>query len=377
MLHSEIVVALVLVAGEHGDRLDERRTLLLPVLLEESLAADAVRHADHGERPIGKMRQHVRRDLRAVAQEIALGERRLLQRRIRRPVDAIEMREADPVRSTASVIAVFRACELRDDLVDRIAGGRRRMAPGMSAVRGFARRTLLGSTSSRKRRNTGRAQVIVVGPAVEAHFGDDLGLDPRRRRIELGNLGERTGASRSSGRSRAFTCAERSLVEARADMRRVAQLAARLRSFPVADEDRAERCARALALRVSADDEVRALASASPSPTTSSAGRPRSRFPCASRPRLRSRSRAPRPATRRRLPPRGRAGRAEVGQQALGEIAAAIAVGRPREIDSGEMRHVEAVEDDRRALVGGGDLAFRLQLGAILKGPERRRCRRR
>ena len=87
--------------------LDERRTLLLPVLLEEPLAADAVRHADHGERPIGEMRQHVRRDLRAVAQEIALGERRLLQRRIRRPVDAIEIREADRVRSTASVIVVF------------------------------------------------------------------------------------------------------------------------------------------------------------------------------------------------------------------------------------------------------------------------------
>ena len=65
--------------------------LLLPVLLEEALAADAVGHADHRERPIGEMRQHVRRHLREVAQQVALGERRLLERRVRRPVDAIEI----------------------------------------------------------------------------------------------------------------------------------------------------------------------------------------------------------------------------------------------------------------------------------------------
>ena len=73
--------------------------LLLPVLLKEALAADAVGHADHRERPVGKMRQHVRRDLREVAQQVALGECRLLQRRIGRPVDAIEVGEPDLVRS--------------------------------------------------------------------------------------------------------------------------------------------------------------------------------------------------------------------------------------------------------------------------------------
>ena len=60
--------------------LDERRPLLLPVLLEEALAVDAVGHADHRQRPVGEMRQHVRRHLREVAQQVALGERRLLQR---------------------------------------------------------------------------------------------------------------------------------------------------------------------------------------------------------------------------------------------------------------------------------------------------------
>ena len=74
----QVLVALVLVAGEHGDRLDERRPLLLPVLLEEALAVDAVGHADHGQRPVGEVRQHERRDLREVAQQVALGQRRLL-----------------------------------------------------------------------------------------------------------------------------------------------------------------------------------------------------------------------------------------------------------------------------------------------------------
>jgi hypothetical protein len=48
----------------HLERFHERRALLRPVLLEEALAADAFGHADHGERPVGEVRQHVRRDLR-------------------------------------------------------------------------------------------------------------------------------------------------------------------------------------------------------------------------------------------------------------------------------------------------------------------------
>ena len=64
---------LVLVPGKNRDRLDERRPLLLPVLLIEALAMDAVGHADHGERPIGEMRQHARRYLREIAQQVPLG----------------------------------------------------------------------------------------------------------------------------------------------------------------------------------------------------------------------------------------------------------------------------------------------------------------
>jgi bifunctional non-homologous end joining protein LigD len=50
------------------------------VLLEEALAADARRHADHGERPVAQVRDHERSHLREVADEVALRERRLLER---------------------------------------------------------------------------------------------------------------------------------------------------------------------------------------------------------------------------------------------------------------------------------------------------------
>ena len=135
LLHNRYSCCSSLLPGEHGDRLDERRPLLLPVLLEEALAADAVGHADHRQRTIGEMRQHVRRDLREVAQQIALGERRLLQRRIGGPVDAIEMRERDAVRSHRERERGLRACELRDDVVDRAAArnDRRRRGSGFGA----------------------------------------------------------------------------------------------------------------------------------------------------------------------------------------------------------------------------------------------------
>jgi hypothetical protein len=57
------------------------------------------------------------------------------------------------------------------------------------------------------------AQVIVVGPAVEAHLGDGLRLDPRRRRIELGLFGERAGVASQRGQA-GFHLRERAIVEA-------------------------------------------------------------------------------------------------------------------------------------------------------------------
>ena len=59
-------------------------------------------------------------------------------------------------------------------------------------------------------------------------------------------------------------------------------------------------------------------------------------------------------------------------QQALGKIAAPIAVRRLAQIDSREIKEVEAEEDHRHVLVGRGDLALGLQLGAVLKRREGR-----
>ena len=212
--------------------------------------------------------------------------------------------------------------------------------------------------------------MIVVGPALEAHFGDDPGLDPGRRRILLGHLGEWTRAPFERGQSR-LHLRERALVEARADVRRVAELAPVLSPVPVADEDRAERRARTLALRVAADDEVRALRRLHLHPRC----RTPAGFVAAV---LALRDHAFEPARERRRLQRSavfhRMHELDAGrrQQALGEIAAAIPIRRTGEIDPGEMRHVEAVEDHRGAPVGGGNLPLRLQLGALLQRAERR-----
>ncbi len=94
---------------------------LFPVLLEEALPGDAVGHADHRQRPVGEMRQHVRRHLREVAQQVALGQRRLLHRRIGWPVDAVEVRQVDLVRADQKRERVGAVVELGEDLGDPVA----------------------------------------------------------------------------------------------------------------------------------------------------------------------------------------------------------------------------------------------------------------
>jgi len=58
---------------------------------------DPVGHADHGERTILEVRQDERRHLREIAQQVALGQRRLLERRVGGPVHPVEVREPDLV----------------------------------------------------------------------------------------------------------------------------------------------------------------------------------------------------------------------------------------------------------------------------------------
>ncbi len=141
-----------LLPGPDGDRLDELRLRLLPVLLEEALTVDAVGHADHRQRPVGQMRQDVRRDLREVAQQIALGQRRLLQRRIRGPVDAIEMRERDALVADDERDRRFRRFELRDDVGDRVVGFARFRARRRFRLRARLRRRRDAPSSGRCRR---------------------------------------------------------------------------------------------------------------------------------------------------------------------------------------------------------------------------------
>src|SRR2546423_13804407 len=93
--------------------------------------------------------------------------------------------------------------------------------------------------------------MMVVRPALELHFSHQLGLDPARRRVQLRLLGERIGLAlqRLEPRPRPL---DRPVVEARADVRGVPPLV----SLPISEEQRAERGARTLALRVPADYEL-------------------------------------------------------------------------------------------------------------------------
>ena len=187
----QVLVLLVLVSGEHGDGLDEVGALLLPVLLEEALSADAVGHADHRQRPIGQVRQHERRDLREVAQQVALGQRRLLQRRVGRPVDAVEVGEADAVRADGEVEGVLLAVELRAaDVVSRssadpacgpvhVASLGARWLGGRVSRRSTPHATVFASMSSRRRRKIGARSEPSSVQLLEVHLGDELRLRPR------------------------------------------------------------------------------------------------------------------------------------------------------------------------------------------------------
>ena len=198
----QVVVLLVLAAREHGDRSRRNRgPLLLPVLLEEALAADAVGHADHRQRPIGEVRQHVGRDLREVGEQVALGERRQALRRIGRPVDAIEVRETDAVRADRQRERRLRARELRDDVVDRAAGECRRRG-------GRLRRA---APTLDRRRRAGAGTPARAGDRRRSSSGSSLRrrspARPRSSAVELRRLGERAASCVAAARSRPLTCA--------------------------------------------------------------------------------------------------------------------------------------------------------------------------
>ena len=118
----QVLVPLVLAAGPDADRVHELRPRLLPVLLEEALAADAVGHADHRERPVGQVREDVRRHLGEVAQQVALGDRRLLEAGIRWPVDAIEVGQLEAMGTDGERDRGALVLELPNHVVDGVVG---------------------------------------------------------------------------------------------------------------------------------------------------------------------------------------------------------------------------------------------------------------
>ena len=180
----QVVVRLVPVIGKHRDRLGERRPLLAPVLLVEALAMDAVGHADHGERPVGEMRQHERRHLRDITQQVALGERRLLERGVGGPVHAVEMREPDLVRADGERERGLDVVQLPQDGTDLIVFvGHARLARHLAAH-------LFRFEVVAKAQEHRRTQEAVVGPVLEFHFRHYLRLDPDRRAVQLRLFGE-------------------------------------------------------------------------------------------------------------------------------------------------------------------------------------------
>ncbi len=173
-------------------------------------AADAVGHADHGERAVGQMRQDVRRHLREVAQQVALGERGLLAapdpRASRRDRGASSLMRCAPTASVNAVLA-FSSCATTSSTGCRADSGVRRCggAAARAARFGAAHRLRIDVVAQPQEHR--RAQIAVVGPALEAHLGDELRARPRSS-APFSSGSRRTGrCSRCSGSRRVFTCA--------------------------------------------------------------------------------------------------------------------------------------------------------------------------
>ena len=263
---------------------------------------------------------------------------------------------------TASVNAAFLLAQLRDDVVDRTARRWDGQWGRVARTRVAAHRIRVDVVAQPQEHRG--AQMIVIGRALEAHFGDGPRLDPGRRPVPLRLLGEgpRLALQRVQAR---LDLRQRALVEARADVRRVAQLPL----VPVADEDGAERGPRALPLRVAADHEIGAARRFHLEPRRRAAA-------CLVPAFLALADHAFEAAGQRRRVQRDAIFRGvheldeRRRQQALRKIAAPIAVTRAAQIDPREMQQIEGDEDHGRVAISHSNVALRLQLRPFLQHSE-------
>ena len=98
------------------------------------------------------------------------------------------------------------------------------------------------------------AQMTIFSPAIETHFGDERGLDPRRRAVERWIGDERTRLGRQLT-NLADHVRQHFVIEARSHVTDVMQLIL----CPIPEQQRSQGSAMAFAFGEAADDELRGL----------------------------------------------------------------------------------------------------------------------
>ena len=175
VVHDEVVHVPLRRCREEPHGLRERRQVVLPTLLVEAPAVDAVRVACHRQRPVPQVRQQVRRDPRVVAEHVALRHRRAALRL--RPEHLVHVRHGDLPAAYLHVAVPADARQLLDHLARLVAlaGGRSpppRTRPPAPASRGrrraAARRPAARGTrarAARRRPSTARTSPAPPAPA--------------------------------------------------------------------------------------------------------------------------------------------------------------------------------------------------------------------
>ena len=108
----DVLVGRALALREHAHALDEIRQPDFPVLHQHAPPGDALGPAEERQRPVARMFEKGRRHAEQVAQEVPLGDCRLLERGNGGPVDAIQMRDLDLVAADVPAAPATFGCAL-------------------------------------------------------------------------------------------------------------------------------------------------------------------------------------------------------------------------------------------------------------------------